>query len=153
MRAAPMTSRTMHQRLAVLAATAALGFAVGPAATTRGASVGEVPVRKSGQWKITTIAPTLGMTTIDACIGPGDCIAATTSPGQCSAPEVERAGDQVIISVTCTTPKGRERTSTLFTGDFTTWYRGIVKMTFDPPVDGRANLGVTLDARYAGPCP
>lgn len=112
---------------------------------------GPLPVRKAGHWKITTIAETLGMTSIDACIGRADSIAATTSPGSCSAPDVKHAGDQVIVTVTCTSAEGRETTSTLFTGDFTTWYRGIVKMTFDPPVQGRANLGVTLDAEYVGP--
>ena len=69
-------------------------------------------------------------------------------------PEVKHAGDQVIVNVTCKTKLGEERTSTLYTGDFTTWYRGVMKMTFDPPTGGLANMGVTLDAKYVGPeCP
>lgn len=111
-----------------------------------------LPVRKPGLWKITSISATHGMQSIEACIGPNDSIAATTSPGQCTAPEVQDAGDQTIVNVLCTSPEGREKTSTLFTGDFTTWYRGIVKMSFDPPAAGRANLGITLDATYVGPC-
>jgi hypothetical protein len=112
-----------------------------------------VPVRKPGLWKITSISAAHGMNAIEACIGPEDSIAATTSPGECAAPEVQAAGDQTIVNVVCTSAQGREKTSTLFTGDFTSWYRGIVKMTFDPPVQGVANLGVTLDATYAGACP
>jgi hypothetical protein len=111
-----------------------------------------LPVRKAGLWKITSISATHGMQFIDACIGPEDSIAATTSPGQCTAPEVQIAGDQTIVNVVCTSAEGREKTSTLFTGDFSTWYRGIVKMSFDPPAAGRANLGITLDAKYVGSC-
>lgn len=116
------------------------------------AVAGDLPVRKPGQWTITSISATHGMVTQTACIGPDDSIAAVTSPGACTPPEVQHAGDQVIVNVRCTTAQGRETTSTLFTGDFTTWYRGIVKMSFDPPAQGRANLGITLDARYIGDC-
>lgn len=116
------------------------------------ASNADLPLRKPGQWSITTIAETIGMTRIDACIGPGDSIAATTSPGTCTPPTIENAGDQVIVNVVCTSPAGRETTSTLFTGDFTTWYRAIVKISADPPSGGRPNLGVTLDAKYVGAC-
>ncbi len=45
----------------------------------------------------------------------------------------------------CKTDQGEERISTLLTGDFTTWYRAIVKMTFDPPGMGPPNLGVTIE--------
>lgn len=114
---------------------------------------GELPVRKAGLWKITSISDAMGMVSFDACIGPDDSIAAVTSQGDCAAPEVEHAGDQVIVNVTCTTRNGREKTSTLFTGDFTTWYRGIVKISSDPPAPGRAFIGVTVDAKYVGNCP
>lgn len=122
------------------------------AATALAAAEGAVPVRKPGLWKITTITAATGMTSIDACIGPADSIAATTSPGTCASPNVEHASDQTIVTVVCSSAGGRETTSTLFTGDFTSWYRGIAKITSDPPVAGRGNLGVTLDARYQGPC-
>lgn len=111
----------------------------------------QLPVRKPGLWKITSISASLGTASIEACIGPADSIAATTSPGTCAEPAVKRAGDQTIVTVVCTDAAQRETTSTLFTGDFATWYRGIVKMTSEPPAPG-GNIGVTLDAKYAGPC-
>lgn len=123
-----------------------------PAASAPASAKDSLPLRKPGHWKITTIAASLGMTSIDACIGPEDSIAATTSPGNCTPPAVQHAGDQVIVNVVCTSPEGRETTSTLFTGDFTTWYRGIVKISADPPSAAHPNLGVTLDAKYIGPC-
>lgn len=135
-------STTSRLMLSVLAVTMAASPAAG----------GDLPVRKPGQWKITSISAAHGMITSQACIGPADSIAAVPGLSQCTAPDVKRADDQIIVNVTCTTEHGREKTSTLFTGDFTTWYRGIVKMTFDPPSQGRANLGITLDAKYVGPC-
>lgn len=108
----------------------------------------DLPIRKPGHWRITSISAAYGMTTIDACIGPNDSLAATTTPGTCSPPTIEHAADQVIVTVDCKTAEGRERTSTLFTGDFTSWYRGIVKMSFDPPSRGRTNMGITIDAKF-----
>jgi hypothetical protein len=116
------------------------------------AAGGDLPVRKPGQWRITSISEVTGMVTFDACIGPGDSIAAVSSQGECGDPDVRRTADEVIVNVTCSTPQGREKTSTLFTGDFSTWYRGIVKMSSDPPTPGHAFVGVTLDAKYLGPC-
>jgi len=120
-------------------------------ATGRAAFADDLPVRKSGHWQITTIAAALGMTTIDACIDTNDSIAAVGEGRSCSRPEGKRTDDQVIVNITCTSALGEERISTLFTGDFLTWYRGIVKMTFDPPSNGMANMGVTIDAKYIGP--
>lgn len=115
-----------------------------------GAQAESLPVRKAGHWRITTIAPTFGSTTIEACITEEDSIAAPADGRECAAPEVTRARDQVIVNVVCTTKLGQERTSTLYTGDFTSWYRGIMKMTFDPPISGLANMGVSIDAKYVG---
>lgn len=129
----------------VVAALAAAGPAL--------AASPDLPVRKPGLWKISSITAATGMTTFEACITPDDSIAATPGDGSgCAPPVVKRAGDQTIVTVVCSSAQGRETTSTLFTGDFTTWYRGIAKITFDPPTHGRANLGVTLDAKYVGAC-
>jgi hypothetical protein len=137
----------MKTALILIAAVTAL-TADGNAATET------LPVRKAGHWQITTIAPSIGSTTIEACITERDSIAAPADGRDCAPPDVKHAGDQVIVNVTCKTKLGEERTSTLYTGDFSTWYRGIMKMTFDPPTGGLANMGVTLDAKYVGPeCP
>ncbi|MFA5950884.1 MAG: DUF3617 family protein [Hyphomicrobium sp.] len=114
----------------------------------------ELPKRRPGHWKLRTVSASVGMATIDACIGADDSIAAPSEGRSCLTPKVERAGDQVIVNVTCRSNLGEERISTLFTGDFQTWYRGITKMTFEPPTNGVANVGVTVDATFIGPdCP
>ncbi len=90
------------------------------------------------------------MTAIDACIHPEDSIAIPSEGSTCSEPDVQRVEDQVIVNVTCKSRLGEERISTLFTGDFETWYRGITKMTFDPPTHGQAGMAVTVDAKSVG---
>jgi hypothetical protein len=109
-----------------------------------------LPVRKSGQWELKTISGATGTIVTRVCITPADNIIVPAGRGTCSAPQVEQAGDQTIVNTVCKTEQGEERISTLFTGDFTTWYRAIVKMTFLPPGHGPPNLGVTIEGRYLG---
>jgi hypothetical protein len=118
------------------------------------ANAHDLPERKPGHWRITSISAELGMTAIDACILPGDSIAVPSEGSTCSEPDVQRVEDQVIVNVTCKSKLGEERISTLFTGDFETWYRGITKMTFDPPTYGQAGMAVTVDAKFVSEtCP
>lgn len=107
-----------------------------------------VPIRKSGQWELKTISGATGTIVTRVCITPADNIIVPSNRGTCSLPKVEQAGDQTIVNTICKTDQGEERISTLLTGDFTTWYRAIVKLTFDPPGNGPPNLGVTIEGRY-----
>lgn len=107
-----------------------------------------VPQREPGLWRLTTISAVTGMSSADVCIAAGDSMVIPSDGRTCSAPKVERAHDQVIVNLFCKTSQGEERMSTLFTGDFKTWYRAITKITYDPPFGGISNLGVTVDARY-----
>lgn len=141
--------------LAIRFACAAALLGLTLACTSAGADGGTgVPQRKPGHWKLTSISAELGMTTVDACITSADSIAAPQSGRTCTTPVVERADDQVIVNLSCTSKLGEERISTLFTGDFQTWYRGITKITFDPAPASQSNMAVTVDAKFIGPtCP
>lgn len=133
-----------------------LGFGIVSGAGIAGAPAlaDELPERKPGHWRITSISAELGMMEIDACIRSGDSIAVPSDVSVCAVPDVQRVEDQVIVNVTCKSKLGEERISTLFTGDFQTWYRGITKMTFDPPTQGQTGMAVTVDAKYVGQqCP
>lgn len=140
----------MRRRIVVPAIASALlswGGIEAPAGTA-------LPQREPGLWRITTVSAATGMTTIETCIGAQDSIAAPADGRKCNPHEVEQYPDQVIVNVACETAAGWERTSTLYTGDFKTWYRGIVKITYDPPAGGVTSLGVTLDAvRLGDECP
>lgn len=128
-----------------------LAVAVVASLAGRSSWAGEpVPARKPGQWELKTISGATGTILTRVCITPADSIIVPTNRGTCSEPKVERAGDQIIVDVACKTEQGEERISTLLIGDFTKWYRAIVKMTFDPPGLGPPNLGVTIEGHYLG---
>jgi hypothetical protein len=159
-----MTTHVKHRRFAGVskrqpvsapgASLTALLLLMWPTAMWGGTSGEQLPQRAPGLWRITTVSAATGMTSIETCLGPMDSIAAPADGRKCAPPEVERHPDQVIVNTVCDTSRGQERTSTLFTGDFRSWYRGIVKITYDPPAGGIATLGVTLDAtRLGDECP
>ncbi|WP_409562053.1 DUF3617 domain-containing protein [Hyphomicrobium sp. MC8b] len=114
----------------------------------------QLPVRKAGHWQLTTVAATVGMKTFDACITRNDPIVTGIGKKNCTASGVRVLGDERYVDVVCTTGAGKETTSTVLTGNFSTWYRAMSKITFDPPQDGVAHMGVTIDGKYLGPdCP
>lgn len=107
----------------------------------------ELPERKPGLWRITTISPQIGMHVGEACVEEGDSIMGTLGDG-CRA-DVARANDQAIVTIACGDETGREVTSILFTGDFRNWYRGQSKTTFSDREGRQArHSGFTIDARY-----
>lgn len=131
----------------------ASGIAVLLVASVASSQAVEMPKRKPGHWKITTVSAGIGMTTIDACIGENDNLATPADSGECSEPKVTTAGSEIIIDVVCKKPHGKQIMSTAFGGDFKSRYHGIMKMSFDPP-EGWKNMGVTIDGQYMGPdCP
>ena len=140
----------MRVRTRICLAVVALAV---PLATVALAAGPEMPKRKPGHWRITTVAASLGKTTIDTCVGPDDNIAVPEDSGDCGKPEVTSAGSETIVTVVCQKPHGKQTMSTAFNGDFNKRYHGIMRMTFDPP-EGYPSLGVTLDGEYIGPdCP
>jgi len=110
----------------------------------------ELPVRKSGQWKISTVSDTTGLKEFETCLTPNDSIVPSNDK-ECGKPDVKRKNDEIFVNVACKSSAGNRRISTLLTGDFSTWYRAVSKITLDPPQGGYANLGVIVDGKYLGP--
>lgn len=106
-----------------------------------------LPVRRAGQWELTTISAATGTIVSRVCITENDSILTPSSRTGCVPPKVHRADDQTIVDLVCEDSDAREHISALFTGDFQSWYRAIVKMTFEgkgtPP-----NLGVTIEGKF-----
>lgn len=115
----------------------------------------DLPKRKPGYWQLVTVSSETGMATSEACIGPNDNIAISSEMGSCTEPKVTPAGSEIIVDVVCTNDGGQQKMSTVFNGDFSTRYRAIMKISFDPPPQrGAPTLGVTIDGKYMGPdCP
>ncbi|HML28160.1 MAG TPA: DUF3617 family protein [Hyphomicrobium sp.] len=110
-----------------------------------------LPVRKAGYWQLTTVAETVGMKTFNACITAADPVITGAGNENCKTSQVKVLGDERYVDVVCATRAGKETTSTVLTGNFTTWYRAMSKITFDPPQGGIAHMGVTIDGKYLGP--
>ncbi len=128
----------------------AVGLGLSTLAATD-ASADELPVRKAGRWQLTTVAESVGMKTFETCITSTDSMVGGVGDKRCNISKINRQADELYVDVTCSTDAGTERTSTVFTGDFTTWYRAMSKITFDPPQDGVPHMGVTVDGKYLGP--
>lgn len=101
-----------------------------------------MPKRTPGLWRITTVAPEIGMEMNEVCIEDGDSIIGALN-SSCGAPSVTRANDRVIVTIGCGPESKRDVTSLLFTGDFTTWYRAQSKATA-----GTHRSGFTIDAKF-----
>jgi hypothetical protein len=116
-----------------------------------GAASTALPKRKAGHWEITTVSAATGMAVTQACVGADDDLAVPAGSDDRSEPKVTPAGPEIIVDVVCSTPGGKETMSTVYSGDFNSRYRAVMKMTFDPPGPLGRTLGVTIDGRYVGP--
>lgn len=107
----------------------------------------DLPKRKSGLWRISTISPEIGMQTNEVCIEESDGIVGAPEEN-CAKPLVERVSDQTIVTIACARKDSHEVTSILFTGDFQDWYRGQSK-TSSTGANGDAvrRSGFTIEAR------
>ena len=124
---------------------AALNTACGPACAA------EVPIRQPGQWQLTAVSETVGMRTIKTCIAATDDVVTGENSKNCGPADAEKIADETFVNVTCAAGKSHQKISTLLTGDFTSWYRAVTKITLDPPQDGVSHLGVIVDGKYLGP--
>jgi hypothetical protein len=145
--------RGFRFRLAALVA-AMLSLAFDVSAETAPGATTELPRRRPGHWRISTISPQLGMQTHEVCIDAGDSIIGALADA-CSTPTVQSTPDETIVTFSCGRGGAREVTSLLFTGDFASWYRAQSKVTVTP-ANGAAQQrsGFTIDAKFLGPeCP
>lgn len=111
----------------------------------------EVPIRKPGEWQLTTVSETVGMTTVETCIAASDDVITGENAKNCGPVDVKRIANETFVNVTCGVGDSSQKISTLLTGDFSSWYRAVTKITFEPPQDGVSHLGVIVDGKYLGP--
>ena len=144
--------------VALLLAVACAGSTAGHAETaTPNPPIDDLPKRKPGLWRISTISPEIGMQTHEVCIEESDGIVGA-SEESCAKPLVERASDQTIVTIACDRKDGRKVTSILFTGDFQDWYRAQSKTSSTDAIDGSIRRsGFTIEARrlrdgFSQPC-
>jgi len=110
----------------------------------------DVPIRTPGQWQLTTVSDSMGMRTVKTCIAATDNVVLGDNAKNCGPVDVKTIANETFVNVTCPAGNSRKKISTLLTGDFTTWYRAVTKITFDPPQDGVSHLGVIVDGKFLG---
>ena len=139
----------MVRFVALLLAVACVGATAGHAETAApNPPIADLPKRKPGLWRISTISPEIGMLTHEVCIEKSDGIVGAPDEN-CAKPLVERASDQTIVTIACDRKDGREVTSILFTGDFQDWYRAQSKASSTDAVHGTIwRSGFTIEARH-----
>lgn len=156
MRTSPMRPTLLHPRIALFSfLLLAMACAVPTSGRTEtpesNQTIAGLPTRRPGFWRITTISPEIGMQTNEVCIDERDSIVGALEEN-CGKPLVERATDQVIVTISCDRKGGREVTSILFAGDFRDWYRAQSRMTSTGANDGSIRRsGFTIEAKRLRP--
>jgi len=128
-----------------------------PVLATAAQPPSDVPRRKAGLWeqKVTMAGVPAHATTMTMCSDERtDDLVARRGPGSesCETQSIRRDGKAVVVEAVCREGATTIRTRGVFTGDFSTTYRGEMKSTFDPPMQGMKESTQTIEARYLGPC-
>ena len=118
----------------------------------------DAPKRKSGLWEVSmSMAQMPGPMTSRQCVDQAtdDFSKSASRDGaeKCSRKSVRREGGSVIVESVCQVEGSTATTRGVFTGDFTSSYKGDMTTKFSPPLHGNAETKMSFQARHAGPCP
>jgi hypothetical protein len=123
------------------------------------ATAADAPARKSGLWEMTNnMQGPMAMTqTMQQCIDEKTDKLTEQNGMQeaqkhCSKNEVSRSGNKVVSDSVCKFEGTTATTHAEFTGDFGSSYRGDIKTTYNPPMQGMAGMQMTISAKWLGPC-
>lgn len=117
----------------------------------------DAPKRKSGLWEISMTspqmpAPMVSRQCVDQNTDDFGKAPARGGPEQCSKKSVRREGGSVIVESVCQVEGSTATTRGVFTGDFTSSYKGDMNTRFNPPLHGSAESKMSFQARLTGPC-
>jgi hypothetical protein len=137
-----------------LAAAAVLALTI-----SAGAVAFDAPRRKSGLWEMKTSMEGMpaGMGAMQVCVDEkSDDItrqqAQADTKKMCSQNDIKRDGDRTLLHSVCTFDKTTATTDAVFTGKFDSGYRADMHTTYDPPMMGRKESKMSIEAKWLGPC-
>ena len=123
------------------------------------ASAEDLPKRKSGLWEIRMAMPGMpaGMGPMQTCVDEksDDLMqqqARAESKKSCPQNDIKRDGERVVVHSVCQFDKTTATTDAVFTGRFDSGYRGDIKTSYNPPLAGRKDAQMTVEAKWLGPC-
>jgi len=125
-----------------------------------------LPHRKPGLWEVTMQMPDLPSMSGGG-LKSSECIDEKTdeamqkkamSGGEhggetCRQTSLKRSGNTVDIVADCTSAEGKSHVVSHYSGDMQGSYGGDSVVTFDPPRNGRKEMRMGMQAKYAGACP
>lgn len=122
-----------------------------------GASAADAPKRKSGLWEVSMSSPQMPTPMVSRqCVDEKtDDMSKGPSRGgaqKCSKQSVRREGANVIVESVCQFDGTTATTHGVFSGDFTTSYKGEMTTRYAPPLHGTAETKMSFQARLTGPC-
>lgn len=121
------------------------------------ASAADMPKRKAGLWEISMkMEGNPGMGPIQQCIDKNtDNLMqqqAEKEKPDCSVMDVKPSGSKVTVHSVCKFEGTTATTDGIFEGSFDSNYKGTMKTRYNPPMEGMAELNMTQEARWLGPC-
>jgi hypothetical protein len=136
---------------------APLLLAASPAALA--ADAAPAAARKSGLWEITNTigGPHPMAQTLQQCVDEKtDRLTEQSSLQEarkhCARNDVAHAGNKVVADSVCSIDGTSVTTHAEFTGDFSRSYRGDVRTSYQPPMQGVKDLQMSIAAKWLGPC-
>jgi hypothetical protein len=151
----PISLPRIHSmfRIAFLVLTAGVAVSVATSAQAL-----DMPKRKSGLWELkTTTSNSSTPRTMQMCVDEQtDDILQNFGAGMgkktCSKNDLRKEGNQYIGESVCSFGGSTATSRSVFTGDFTTDYRGETKSTYNPPMMGMSEASTLIEAKWTGPC-
>ncbi len=110
-----------------------------------------------GLWEMKNTLPSLGGITqiTEICMGPdgGDFTEqAARNSKDCPQKTFRNDGDRVIFDAVCKAEGSMVTVHGEFTGDFSSRYTADIRTTYDPPLQGVANMTLSQESRRIGDC-
>jgi len=119
----------------------------------------DAPARKSGLWEITTsmAGPHAMSQTMQQCVDEKTDKLTENAGMQearqnCSKNDIRREGSKVVTESVCKFEGTTATTRGEFTGDFASNYRGDIRSSYNPPMQGMKDMQMTIAAKWLGPC-
>ena len=119
----------------------------------------DMPKRKSGLWTLTMkmadgpAAPVHMQQCVDE---KSDDLMQQQGDKQskvnCSKNTISKTGTRITAESICKIGQTTATTQAVFSGDFSTAYRGEIRSNFSPPLHGMKESSQTIDAKWTGPC-
>jgi len=117
----------------------------------------DIPKRKTGLWEINMQmdgAPNMGA--IQQCIDQNTDNMMQQyekkANSDCSVMDIKHQGNKFTLHSVCKFGGTVTTSDAVFTGSFESAYKGEIKTSYNPPLHGRAETKVSLQAKWLSPC-